>query len=288
LKKFLLKSTLLLVTFFILFILPKTTYAKITIYDSNNNKIIFTTPPDKIIVTSPEVQEILYALNVHKKIIANIVYCDYPEKLKKLPKVGDFLHPNIEKIVKLNPDLVILTDYTQKDAINTLSRLGIKIMVVYINSLSQLYDFIYKFGIIFNKEKKAKKIIAQIKSKLKKNITHIKEKPKIFPILWDKPIRTAADMTLLNEVIEKAEGINISKKIGKGYLTINEEFLIKNKPDYILLCDKNINVKQSLKKLFLKYPDIKIIDTINPNLILRASPRIIQGIIILNKIITKK
>lgn len=255
--------------------------------DSNDRKVKFSAPPERIIVTSPEVQEILYELNCEDKIIANIRQCDYPEKLKKLPKVGDFKNLNIEKIISLKPDLIIVTDYIQRDAISTLSRLKYKVFIVYIKDTDQLCYFIQTFGKIFKKKAKAEKMVNKIKHKLK--LFHRSHNMKtVFPLLWSQPLMSAGNGTLINDVIEKAGGINLAKHAGNGYITINQEYLLKNKPDYILLCDKNIEVKHNLNFLFKKYNNIKIIKNIHPDLILRAGPRLIKGIKKLNKILYKK
>ena len=137
---------------------------------------------------------------------------------------------------------------------------------------------------MFNKSREAEKLLKRINKELEE-IKIPAEKPAIFPVIWDSPLMSAGKGTLVDEVIRKAGGINLSAKAGKGYIAINTEFLIKNKADYFLLCDNNINIKQTLKFVFKKYPDIKIIDNISPDLLLRAGPRIIKGIRKLNKII---
>ena len=272
--------------FIVLFVLITQLFSEEPFIDSRNRKLHLLNSPERIIVTSPEVQEILYALKVHDKIIANVKYCDYPEELQNLPRVGDFKNPNIERIVKLKPDLIILTDYIQKDTVFSLSKLKYQVFVVHIKSIDELVYFIETFGRMFNKAKKSKKLIKKIYKELRK-IKIPEQKPNIFPIIWDKPLMSAGEGTLINEIIKKSAGINLAAKAGKGYVLINKEFLIKNKPDYFLLCDKNINVKENLKFVFKKYPDIRIIDNINPDFLLRAGPRIIKGIKKLNKIIIK-
>ncbi len=264
----------------LLFVFPL--YSDVTFVDSNKKIVKIIGIPKRVVVTSPEVQEILYSLGVEKSIIANVSYCDYPEKLKSLPKVGDFKNPNVEKIISLNPDLIIITDYIQQDTIAVFDKLKYKVIVVYISTIKELKYFIKLFGRVFKKESKAYKLNKEINIKLKR----LKKNKKIvFPLLWGNPIMTAGKGTIINEIIERAGGVNLGSKAGKGYININEEFLIRNKPDYLLLCGENIEIDHSLKFLFKKYKDIKIIKDIDPDHILRAGPRVIDGIIKLNNIL---
>jgi len=244
--------------------------------------------PQRVVVLSPEVQEILFELGVGEKIVGNTKYCDYPEYAKNITKVGDFKNPNIEKILSLKPDIIFVTDFVQKDTINTLKKLNLKYCVIYSRNINEMFENILYIGEISGKQKQAKAII----KRLKKELEHIKRiipKPKVFPLLWDNPIYTAGDETIVNDMIERSGAINLAKFYGKNYFSIDEEFLISSDIDFIILCDKSINTNSTLIKLIKKNkPDIEIISQINPDLMLRASSRIIEGIKELNKILYER
>ncbi|MBU1077388.1 MAG: ABC transporter substrate-binding protein [Spirochaetes bacterium] len=276
----------------LILLIPSSLFSEKTYLDSNKERVRFKEPPEKVIVTSPEVQEIFAELNVQDRIIANVQYCDFPEELKKLPKVGDFKDPNIEKIMKLEPDLVILTDHVQGGTVATLSKLKIKVFTVYIKSINELKYFIKVFGKMFEKIRTAKDLIKKIDQELKQlKIPVPSQKKVVFPLLWSQPLMTAGSGTLIDHIIQVAGGINLSgeaHRAGKGYYTINKEFLLDHKPDYILVCDPKVEVKENLKFLFKKYKDISIITNIHPDLLTRGGPRLIQGIKQLNRIIYKE
>ncbi len=64
--------------------------------------------PTRIISLSPHSTEILFALGAGESVIAVSDYCDYPLAATQLPKVGGLSQPNLERIISLQPDLVIL------------------------------------------------------------------------------------------------------------------------------------------------------------------------------------
>lgn len=237
---------------------------------------------------TPEVQEILFELGVGDKIIANTKFCDYPKEAKKLPKVGDFRTPDIEKILGLNPDIVFVTELVQKNVIDTFKKLNLRYSVIYSRSVEEMFENITKIGKIMKKEQEALKIIERLKNELKK-IRYSGIRPKVFPILWDNPVYTAGAETIIDDVITKAGGINPAKKYKKGYFIVNEEFIVTSKIDFLLLCDRTINKNSTfIKMLKQNNPSLKVITEINPDIILRASPRIIEGIKELNKILYER
>ncbi len=267
---------------FFLLMLAKGLWAERIFVDRNNNKISIPTVPQRVIVTSPEAQEIVFALGSGSSLVGNIDQCDFPEEGKKIQKVGDFKTPQIEKIIQLHPDLIITTDLIQKNILNNLSRLHYPLLNIYIKNLSDLRYYIKILGDIFQKKDQAHILIKKMNSlkivKPRKNIT-------ILPLLWAQPIMTAGRDTLVDDIIQSAGAENLCHAIGKNYFTISEEFIIKNPPDYLLLLDKNINIRDQLKVVLKKYPNIKIINSINPDYIVRAGPRTILGIQELNNII---
>ena len=64
--------------------------------------------PKRIVSLSPSITEIIYGLGAWKNVVGVTLYSDFPPEAKSLPKVGGFVNPNLEAILKLEPDLVIM------------------------------------------------------------------------------------------------------------------------------------------------------------------------------------
>lgn len=255
--------------------------AQKTFIDSQRRKITIEVPK-RIVVVSPEAQEILFELGLGSRIVGNVKQCDYPKKARSIAKVGDFQNPNLEKIVKLKPDLIIVTGNVQQKLIHKLEKLNLPVFVLYIRSIIELNNFILMFGQMFDKQEQARICINKINTALQ-SLNNISEKNKVFPVLWGDPLMTCGSFTLVDAVITYAKGVNMARTIGKEYFNVDQEYLLRNKPDFLLICDKNIDIKASLPLVFSKHKDIIIINNIDPDLLLRAGPRIVQGIKLLNQ-----
>jgi iron complex transport system substrate-binding protein len=73
--------------------------------------------PQRIISLAPSNTEILFALGLGDKVVGVTMYCDYPAEALDKEKVGDYYGPDIEKIIALQPDLILATDFHRFDLI---------------------------------------------------------------------------------------------------------------------------------------------------------------------------
>ena len=62
---------------------------------------------ERIVSLSPSITEIFYALEKGESLVATSSYSLYPEEAKKLPVIGGYNKPHLEKIIALSPTLVV-------------------------------------------------------------------------------------------------------------------------------------------------------------------------------------
>jgi iron complex transport system substrate-binding protein len=81
-------------------------------------------PPRRVVSLVPSVTEMLFAMGVGSRLVGVGTYDRFPPEVARLPRVGGLLDPNIERILILQPDLVILYS-TQVELKERLDRVGI-------------------------------------------------------------------------------------------------------------------------------------------------------------------
>ncbi len=194
--------------------------------------------PLRIVSLGPYVTENLHLLGVDDQIIGLTIH-DREEIKKGKEIIGTLLEPNIEKIVSLEPDIVIGSkEGNRAEHIEKLKKLGIKTL-----TLDQLYTFedicknFITLGKTLNCQDKAEKIIEDLKKRLK-NIEKLtgkqKQKKKVFFILGFKPLFTTGKNTYINEAIQDAGGMNIFGNINKKWFSVSIEDVIRKNPDVII------------------------------------------------------
>ena len=147
-----------------------------TITDREGNEVKVPNKIEKIISTAPSNTEILAGLGLADKIIAADTYSEGIEGLSKDTELMDFQTPDAEKIIELNPDIIIASGYNQvgssEDPYKSVSDAGIP--VVYIpssNSIDGIYKDIAFIAELVGAKDKGDEMIAS----MKKEVDSIKE-----------------------------------------------------------------------------------------------------------------
>jgi len=90
-----------------------------------------------IVTLTPSATEIVAALGAGDRLVGVDDYSTYPPSVASLPRVGSFLKPSFEAIVRLDPDLVIADDI-HGEAAGALSGVGIEVVQAPMHALPDL------------------------------------------------------------------------------------------------------------------------------------------------------
>ena len=213
--------------------------------------------PKRIISLGPSLTKELYLLGVEDRLIGCTIYA--PECAKDKEKVGTVIDINLERIIKLKPDLVLATSLTNPKQVERLRKLKIRVVVFSeARSFQELCDQFLKLAKLIGKEKRAKEIIEDVKEKVKsiRDKTKGLKKTKVFIQIGAKPLFTAGKNSFVNDFIEFAGGINIAKDVEVGIYS-REKVLEKN-PDVIIIVTMGIRgIKE--KEIWQRYKNINAV-----------------------------
>jgi len=194
----------------------------------------------RIICVAPSVTEIVFALGCGKKVIGVSDFSTYPPQAKEKVKIGGMFNPNRERIIALQPDLVIIQG--QHDSVAKLCRKeGIRLLSVEIDTLKDIPEAIFFLGQELNVESQAAKLAKEVKDGLDAVKAKIQGLPtrKVFLTLAHTPgdltgLMTTGPGTFLHELIEIAGGENIFADASGTYPQISKESLIKRQPEVLI------------------------------------------------------
>jgi len=65
--------------------------------------------PNRIISMAPNLTELCWAMGLGDRMVGRTQYCLYPPAARRVEVVGALLDPNIERLLTLQPDLVLIT-----------------------------------------------------------------------------------------------------------------------------------------------------------------------------------
>lgn len=237
----------------------------------------------RIVSLSPAMTEVVFSLGAGDKIVGVTTYCDFPEQAKEITKVGDFSHPSIERIVALKPDLVIVNLPEQKRTQRELEKLGINIFVSSPTSLADIYQELAQIGKTLGQKRQADSLIEYMKHNLQ-NITK-EDAKRVFVEISPRPIITIGAVTFLNDIIERAGGTNIFKDLEKDYPVVNQEAVIMRDPEIIIVLHPEDIAGRTGWQRIQAIKNNRVYTDLNPDLLMRPGPRLVDGFRQLKRII---
>ena len=120
----------------------------VTLTDDEGTSVAVPAEPEKIVSLTPATTETLFALGAGDRVVASDDGSDYPTEAAALPHVATFSSVDVEKVVALEPDLVLAggLGFTPADAITRLRDLDIPVVVVYAPSVDGVLKDIELIG----------------------------------------------------------------------------------------------------------------------------------------------
>jgi iron complex transport system substrate-binding protein len=246
-RNMILKSMILSLVMLLLFcsvtLAEENTTSAVTVADDLGRAISVIGTPERIVSLSPSNTEILFALGLGDRVVGATKYCNYPPLVKelkdsgKIEVVGGYVDPDIERILTLNPDLVLAGQKHINGAVPLLEKEGIAAFVVDPNNLSSITLSIEKIGKITGKEAEASELCSRMESRIRAVWDKVSSLPKIrvLYVVWHDPVRTAGAGTFEDEIIETAGGVNIFHDLS-GYAQVDPEAIAVRNPEVIITC----------------------------------------------------
>ena len=251
-------------------------------------KISLKLPVETIVCLSPAHTEMIYMLQQENKLLAVSTYCDYPPEAIKLEKAGDFLHPDIEKILKLKPSVVISGGGSQKKAIYKLGEMNIPVVVMYPGNIDGIVEDMILIGRLTGKEATAVRLADGILKSVKAtSVPAGGKRVKVYAELWNNPAMAIGGSGFLNDIIERAGGANIYSDSTSEYPKSSKEEIIKKAPEVILFFyepEKDFTERPWLKLTPAgKNNRIYVIGKKEQDIFLRPGPRCAENIMLMKK-----
>ena len=258
-----------------------------TVRDEVGREVTFPFPPKRIISLAPNITEILFSLGLDEEIVGVSIHCNFPEKAKTKVRVGSYTSLDYEKITSVKPDLIIATGAgNTRDMVNRLGQLGFSTYVIYPKNFEDILKSILHIGQVVNREKEARTIIEGMKKRRQGVIELTKDlpRPKVFVQIGDAPIVTVGKGSFADDLIRIAGGENIAQDEKEVYPRFGMEEILKRSPEVIVI--SSMNPEGDYQKVLREWNRWKMIPAVkdgrvyivNSDLIDRPSPRIIEGL----------
>jgi iron complex transport system substrate-binding protein len=200
----------------------------------------YSTKATRIICASPSITEIVFALGLGEKVVGVSDFSVYPPEVRKKDKIGGLFNPNREKIITLQPDLLIAQG-SHRPLAKLCHKYGIRFLSVKIDTLADIFKAISFIGQELQVEENADILVKDIQKELEKIREKTQKLPprKVFLSLGHTPgdltgLMTTSSGTFIHELVGIAGGENIFEDAAGLYPHISKEALLMRQPEIII------------------------------------------------------
>jgi len=252
--------------------------------DDAGRQITLPAQPRRIVSLSASNTEILFALGLEDQVVGVDQYSDFPPSAKGKPQVGSFAKPDLERIVALEPDLILATEMHVKTTVPDLEQRGLKVLVVDPKDTMGVLKGIRLIGRATGQQQQAEDLAEGMQARIASVTARLQgtEPVRVFFEL-SPALHTAGPGSFVDDVIRLAAGSNIAAGAGKQWPQLNQESLFMADPQVILLADHAAGETPEMVAARPGWQQISAVKNgrvvvVDPNLVNRPGPRVVEGL----------
>ena len=265
-----------------------------TITDQLGRHVSVPDKPQRVVSLAPSITEIVFALDQGHRLQGVTTFSDFPPEAVKLPKVGSYVHLDLEKIVALKPDLCIaIKDGNPRVIAQRLESLKIPVYAVDPNNLDTIMKTVLEIGTLLNAKGRANQLVQNMDlriQKVKSLVAKTTHRPRVFLQIGVSPIVSAGTHTFIHELIVIAGGTNLASG-PIPYPRFSREKVLALSPEIIIITSMARSaVFEKVKAEWEKWPNMPAVRNQriyveNSNFFDRPTPRLLDGLELLIQLI---
>jgi iron complex transport system substrate-binding protein len=259
----------------------------ITLTDDEGTQLTLSEEPDSIVSLTPATTELVFALGAGDRLKGGTDFDDFPPEAVGLPDVATFTGVLIEKVVDIDPDLVIAggNNFTSAADIDRLRGLGLTVMVIYAPTVAAVLDDIQLVGDAIGASAEAQAMTAAMESRIDEVSGAVASlaKPRVFYEIGNEPeIFGPAPDSFVANMVELAGGDAVTTT-DPAVFSIPLERLVSEDPEVIVLgdaaygvCPDNVLSRPGWSSITaVRDGDVRPVDDI---VVTRPGPRLGEGL----------
>jgi len=198
--------------------------------------------PQRVVSLAPSITETLFALGLGDRVVGVTDFCRYPPEATHLPKVGGYLNPSVEAVLRLRPDLLVVPAGAQRWQ-ELFARFSLPILEVDHRNLEGVFASFETLGRVFGVEERGREAAEVLRARLDRVAEQCRGRPRprvlmaIDRTIEENRLRdvyVAGDDGFLDQVIELAGGENAAKHLGVPFPVLSAEGILRINPDVIV------------------------------------------------------
>jgi iron complex transport system substrate-binding protein len=214
-----------------------------SLQDSAGRTVVLPKKPERIVVLSTSFLELLYAVDGKAAGRVSTKTELVPAAAQNVPEVGFVYNVNIEKLIALQPDLVIATEGMHEKLLPALESNHIPVLVLKYKTLEDTLQAIQLFGKVAGTDTKAGQLSKELQGKVQGIINKVpaSQKPKVAILhATAKNVTVEQDTTIAGSIAKKLGFVNVATAGGAAItdsdaVPYSLEKLVESDPDMLFV-----------------------------------------------------
>lgn len=210
--------------------------AALEMLDDRGVRVQLDRPPQRIVSVLPSLTEMVCDLGACARLVGVDRYSNHPEAVRRLPRVGGGLDPNIEAIVALRPDLVLLA--TSSPSADRLTALGIRVATLEPKNHADIERVLLALGQVLGVAHAAQRwqaIDGAVQSVARALPARVRGARVYFEV--NNAPYAASEASFIGQTLARLGVRNIVPGSMGPFPKINPEFVVRADPDVIMVGD---------------------------------------------------
>ncbi len=212
-----------------------------TLTDDAGRRVSLPARVTRVISLAPNLTEIVFAVGGGDRLVGNTTYCDYPAEAKSIEKVGDTLHPSLERIIALHPQVVLISTASQLEVFTQqLQNQNIAVFVTDPHDLEGVFRSIDQIGQILGQAEQASSVVKKLRERtaaVEQAVQHAQhaQPVRVFYQVSAEPLYTAGHDAFVTDLMRRAGAASVTADVPGAWPKYSSESALAAKPDAIIL-----------------------------------------------------
>lgn len=214
----------------------------IAIRDDAGRQVRLAGPAQRIVTVAPHATELVFAAGGGTHLVATDRYSDYPAQALNLPRVGDGLNLNLERVLALKPDLLVLWAYGDGPAhtgtlpMALLDKLGVAVYYSNPQKLADIPEAISRLGQIMGTQTVADAKARELRQTLAAlRARYAGQRPlRTFYQLGGSPMYTLNGKSIVNDALAVCGATNVFANLPVTAPMVGVESVLLANPQVIV------------------------------------------------------
>lgn len=258
--------------------------AAIEVVDDEGSTVTLQQPARRVVSLAPHITEMLFAAGGGDRIVGAVHFSDYPPAARAIPRVGDNLRVDVERLLSLKPDLLVVWRHDASSRqIEQLHALGIPLFYSEPRKLADIPEAILRMGQLMGTMQQARQSASQLRMQLDRLNARFRHRPpvRVFYQVWDKPLYTLNERHIVSDALRICGGENIFAKLPLAVPSLAPEAVLQESPEAIVSGDRQDRAASGME-IWKRFPTMLAVRrgnlfALDADLINRPGPRIFSG-----------